>query len=673
MNDMRLLFLILPSLIFQASIAQFSYDWKKNIDERLLISNNFGIDQFGNSYLMLGYTPEEGNQLQSPAGEKRIADEFTLAKLDTTGKIIWHLTENALKGTPKNYKTRSNAYFRDIAVSEDGESIAIMGYYQSKKVLGDNDELGRVVRSFSNYEGLINNYFILCYSNTGDLKWRRNFTSTPAYNQQLDNIQFGPENRLFMTKAYKDLDFGKERIQSATPEEERIGVFRFSEKGKFEQELISWKQSSLLNKDFSSHHYIQSLAINFDPKGNIYLTGDYRAAMVLSEDVTFKSQERYKDFHAGFLVKYSPEMELKWQFKLGGSTGGGIVRNLIFHEDGGVSFAGDFSTNIIISTGSDVIIKTESPAINYSGRGVFYGKIDQEGNLKFVKYHTQEKHYTNCDVATMWVDDYDQIHIIGFYNDSLKFDGVENTLFGGSITKTNTTSYEGKELSYETTTYDFDLYHACFREDTLLTVNYMFDFNQIIGYRSNFFIDPKVIGESLYFTLSSHMDVDAELVTDNNSSIKHTREDQSAMVKLSLECVELSTPEQRIVAVQDSVVNEIDIHPLPINIDTLSLAEETDTITTNEVIDAPAGLPLVKAYPNPFQSSVSVEFSNAPLQFQAMLYNSNGQLIVSQMHRSDGGMYKLELDLSRLANATYYLLIYGENYKKTIPLVKSGP
>lgn len=514
---MKILAVLLLSLSVASIWSQFDLAWVKAFNVNSL--PDLAIDSLGNSYTLLPYKPEEGVEHGMSVSDKTTTNDLTtLAKISPQGEIEWHLTIDASKEVSRGYDVRSWCIYRDISVSEDGERIAILVQYDIKD--GPENRFDKKeVSGFSNRTDVQTKCFILYYSNSGKFLWKTDFNTITAWNadQHLDRITFGPNNELYLVKSYATIDFKNKPLDPNDLYQHSIGLFRFSDKGTFMEELISWEQTSTNHKNPETAHYIQQLEIKFDPNVNIYLYGLYRGNLVLSEDEVLSNYGTKYTGVTGFLVKFSNDMEFKWRYQFAGTMGGATIREINFSKEGDLYFAGDFSTNIYISRGNDLAVKTKTPPTSHSGRSLFYGKLNAKAELEFVKYHQQEKHYTNSGVSTMWLDEQGRSHIVGFYNDSLTISGCEKTLFPGMRVDTSHFTYEGKILTSYHPRYFYGLYHAVYQDDSILSLDDVFDFEKPV-WPGGFFSRPIIADNSVYFTTSINEPVNAFL--KNNKELK---------------------------------------------------------------------------------------------------------------------------------------------------------
>lgn len=109
--------------------------------------------------------------------------------------------------------------------------------------------------------------------------------------------------------------------------------------------------------------------------------------------------------------------------------------------------------------------------------------------------------------------------------------------------------------------------------------------------------------------------------------------------------------------------------------DTIIASTQLDTVeqVLGGITNEGTTVARINVFPNPFQNNVNVVITNPSSQFELNLYNSLGQLVFSQLHRSSNIEYRLEIDLSPLAAGTYYLSMENENYRKVVPIIKSDP
>lgn len=649
--------------------AQFSLDWTSTTHLNLMHVQKMVVDPSGSSYVLINYTPNNDDQLMDHRFQSKYYSEASsVVKLDSNGKKIWHQTM-LTEANEYNQFVWSHIYFKDLAVSDDGQKMVVLGQANGKvKLTSGNEKIhhGELPES----SGDKKQQFLLICNTSGELLKEVMIGGEFAYNEQLDKVFFDREGNLYLIKAYKGtVSFDSKKVSSDFQDDETIGVFKFDAKGNFKGQLINWKQSSLNHNDISTHHYINSLSLIFDENNDLYLYGGYTGHLVLDKETVLTSTSRYEDTRAGFLAKYSSQMKLDWHYKFAGKTGGGEIRKMISDKDNNVYLAGDFSTMMSIFKGTTANIQTDVPTISHSGVGLFYGKISSEGDLQFVKFHRQDKHYTSSAVSELWRDSRGLIHILGIYNDSLAIHGLEPKVFGGMRVDTSVFEYNGKMLTSYHEKYFKDVYHLTFKEDTPVDLEKVFKSNQQGGMDYAFRF-PSYMNGHLYF-VSPPLDLKIKVNGDGDQLIDHQRSEGLLVARLSWKEQDLllvdATDEIEVPNDSSAVITQI---PLSDTLkDTVNLSSN-ESITEEENIETTESIEIT-AFPNPFRNELNVKVINAPTYFEVYLYNGLGQLILSQVHSTEGGEYQFGCLLGDLSAGNYYLMIKAENYVKTMPLIKT--
>ncbi|MEL6844251.1 MAG: T9SS type A sorting domain-containing protein, partial [Bacteroidota bacterium] len=94
-----------------------------------------------------------------------------------------------------------------------------------------------------------------------------------------------------------------------------------------------------------------------------------------------------------------------------------------------------------------------------------------------------------------------------------------------------------------------------------------------------------------------------------------------------------------------------------------------EVVVLNTGLSPITELQSLKAYPNPTQSAILIEWElSSPLEVKLALYNSVGQLIWQEEHQAQ--QVKLERSLSYLPPGIYHLHLFTENGRKSLPIIK---
>lgn len=556
--------------------------------------------------------------------------------------------------------TASNLILQDISVSSDGESIVVIGYYNGRvQIPTGKSVLVKGDLPQNNYQTDYH-HFVLCYSKDGELKWNLEVDGPMAYDSQLDRIKISPSGDIHYIHAFSERAvFGKKMIEEHSKSGQSVGWFLLDKNGKLKSTLRIWKQRYRYQDEEDQLNDIQIIDLQFDAKGNGYLYGNYALQMDLSYNIQLHSKEP-NDYAAGFLAKYDPNNELQWFYKLSGPSWGGRIEAFHMTADGSLYFAGIFNDHFSISSGQSIVLKTEKTVVGHSGTSMFYGKIDGNGELKFVKYHLQKKHYTNCMVSTLWLDQTGRVNIMGIYEDSLKVEGLDKTIFGGMHLDTIRTEYNGKVLSSVHEQYYYDMYHMVWQEEKLLSLESVFKFNYGVG-NINFANRIITAEDQLYFFVKDS--INAEIKGGDRSDVIQNERRNSSWVKLnySQKLPPVLSTETDSMLVYEPLDNKLEVNKISAHhndvheteIDSLRLPETT-----------------VMVYPNPVETIVNIEVKNIENSIDLRIYNQLGQLIFTQVERSSSQQFSESIDLSGLASGQYFIHIHTGDFDEVVPVIK---
>jgi hypothetical protein len=648
----------LLSLIFlleKNASAQFIKKWTYEYTTMRHTRSAMDVDSSGNVFSVINYTPSIGDKIGGHTFQFKYHHKVSsLVKTNTEGTLVWHRTTDSYGPHYNNY-THANIYYIDVAVSPNGKDIVVIGFSEGKTLIPRNEKDTLREGCDASQNVTCKDFFIMCYSDEGDLKWKKSFGE--IYSHHLDKIEFNQKGELFLIKGFDaDLKYeGKQIAKSKkeNPKDTHLGVFKFNVKGKFLELLKIWNQAKNPPYNMEDISFIEKLNIEFDSENNLMLYGSYYGNIQLSDIVTLSCHNKYNDSKAGFLAKYDNKNQLLWQFKIGGNYGGGWIESLDYNEKNEMYFTGSFGTDISISDGKGISFQSSKSAINHSGVGTFYGKIDNKGILQFVKYHKQEKHYTNCAAITLKIDDRGFTHQIGYYNDSMQLQSDSKLLFAGVHIDTLRFEYDGKPLEAISPKYLYGTFHAVWLEDSLISVADFIKYESYINYSPSI-NEPCWKGDTLTF-LSRCV---AKPTLKNNGKDEKLINSESHDVSFMARIVLSSEVPELALKPDDSISTEVvkfENTSTKINVE-----KEKNTINPIEVI----------AYPNPFQNQISVNVVHASSKIEFTIYNDLGQLIHSQLQNVTSNEELYIFNTENLSNGIYFLSVKSNHQEVVKKILK---
>lgn len=665
-----ILFLLFSGASYCLAQKRLQYDW---LYSYVPFHGTYGTrmvpDGAGNTYIIVNNTNSyrdtiHGKSMNSNAYISR------LLKIDKSGTLIW---ERIIQ--PERNKERKNEgaqpYLLDLAVSPKGD-VLLIGNISGRVVFPsgkDSITKGCLMQRENIYDCMKG--FILSYSESGKLNWINDL----SYLEHSDRIGFNAKGELFLKVTYnRTLRIGNKSIDPVESEWRspyHYSLLQLDLKGNFKRVLIRWEEIPWKSDSIPANR-IENFDFTFDKKDNLIVYGQFAGSIRLSHAVTLYCKNKYYDSRALFVAKYSPDLKLLWQKKIGGrgtNSGSKLVKPA-FNKKNEMYFAGSFHTECVISDGNSQSIPYEFKSCR-SGAGFFYGKLNEQGDLQFVKYRLQPHDYTEVGVQAILLDDAGNTHILGSYNDSLQFAANGLVMFPGKKCETKTFDYEGKNLSYTHCEYQTCFYYSVWREDSLIHLQNLAEFK---GYshqqlaKSAFIKDNKLIFCGEYGLYEAYVE------SENGKLIVPPSKIGGGLLLAQVNLPNLD--KDSIGEKSDSLTMAVNMEPdsLPnLNrIDENQLAEnllhQMDSLRPSKR-ETKNEKQMLKVYPNPFVAEFTLSVSQTLAEVELGLYDAAGQLIHSQMTEIIRVSEPLTLAFNNLAEGKYFLQVKAVNFKQILPLV----
>lgn len=315
--------------------------WAKNFGAVFPCQNNqwtanlqtMCTDDSGNIYVggeYLGDSLVIGNTIFSNGGASNFYEPPFFAKLDATGNPVWAKSATGLsQGIP-------------TSLSADGNgNLIVGGTFCSNSITFDN-----AVLTSPNNPGLsmLNDLFLLKYSNTGQQLWAKNYGS--EYSDFCTGVAVDGSGNIFMTGSFQGptITFGDVTLtEPADPCSGDIGaVYTVKINGSGE---VLW--ATQLNTTSAADGVLSGVvshAIAADANGNSYISGGYVGGLLV---VGPDSIQNAPDPVVGlcgedmFVIKYDKSGNILWATGAGGNGGDG-ASGIALGNDGSVLVTGIF-------------------------------------------------------------------------------------------------------------------------------------------------------------------------------------------------------------------------------------------------------------------------------------------------------------------------------------------
>lgn len=664
-------FLLFSETRFCAAQQVLNYDW---LYTYIPFHGTYGTrmipDDAGNTYIIVNNTNSyrdtiHGKSIKSNAYISR------LLKIDPSGALIW---ERIIQ--PERNKERKNEgaqpYLIDVVITPKGD-VLVIGNISGRIVFPsgkDSITKGCLLERERIYDGMKG--FMLSYSESGKLNWINEL----SYLEQSDRIGFNAKGDLFLKVTYnRTLRIGNKSIDPV--ENEWHSPFHYSLlqldlKGNFKRTLFRWEEIPWKSDD-KTYNRIENFDFTFDKKDNLVLYGLFVGSIRLSPALTLYCTHKYNDSKALFIAKYSPDLKLLWQKKIGGRGSAARMVKPVFNRENDVYFAGSFHTECFISDGSSQSILYESKT-SHSGTGFFYGKMNEQGDLQFSKFRLQPQDYTEVNVQALILDDVGNAHILGSYNDSLQFAANGLVLFPGKTCETKTFDYEGKNLEYTYCQYQSCFYYSVWREDTLIHLQNLAEFK---GYshqqltKSAFIRGNKLIFSGEYGLYEAYVESEKGKIIIPSTKIGGGL----LLAQVNLPILNADTINEK----SDSIASS-QAFKVPSN-DSLNLSRIDENRQAENLLHRKDSISLaiqeienekqvLSVFPNPFVNEFTLNVKHPLKDVELRLYNASGQLIQNQMIETIGESEPLKLEFSHLADGSYFLVVKAVNFKQIVSLVR---
>lgn len=630
----QLLFFII-SILFgaQSSLAQlnteanwtFIFDGYNTTDFADMV-----VDKDGNTYVGINYSMQlKVPELKATFPYGKHVSRIVV-KLDKNGKAIW--------GHP--FESDYDGRIQSMALAPNGDLI-IAGFCDGMSTFpspGDTLTLG--------YPKPKNQYhrpqflFITRYTNKGKRLWAKVLSEAGG---GTGGVCVNQNDEIYWSVYHRGVLKEDETVLDTFHGIDKINIFKLNGKG----DIIGKLPLSHSNKI-----RIVAPKLAIDKLGNVVVYGTFRDRIDLTENDSLTNDGYYESSDA-YIAVYNPEGQLKWCHKFGGRNYQEI-KDVAIDKNNNFYITGSYSYECILSKG----IKTQNKSeYEYkSGSSLFYCKLTGNGDLEFVRYHTQKNYSSSITGTSLDLDANGNIYLSGTFNDSLQLDSIQPAIV-----------IENKNSNAS--------FISIWQEDSLINVqsdiqaDKSWHLTQKIRVGGN-----NVVYAGIYFGKT-------QLKTPSGKKFNFTEKDhgRSSFVvgfhqpKL-LNKLSDTAKTDHLEEIADVLVciapSESDPKIwFPLNLKDSSHVEQTDPSYTET-----CGVKLVKSeaklYPNPTSAETNLLLKGFSGLVNIEIISEKGDLLLSQKVDLKTEEESLNFDLSNMADGMYYFIVTQNGFRKSMRLVK---
>jgi hypothetical protein len=360
------------------------------------------IDQEGNTYVSANYGGNlslKGNSFEIPRSPHV---HGIIVKLDKLGKLIWARPIQSINDNRIN----------DISIAPNGD-LLFTGFadgnfeFKGKK---KNIKLGRGKQAGEYHHPQF--VYAARYSSSGEPIWVKEFGAT--WGEGL-SIAANSKNEVYFDLYHNNyIKDGDQRIDSVPRDkryDKRVLMIKLSASGEFlEKKLVLDRFGST---------YIPKHYIYIDKEDNLYQYGNFSKAIYFTEKDSL-SNDAYMEGLDSYLAKYNADGSFAWAKQIGGQNVQAL-NEIRVTKEGAIYGAGYYYFECFVGDGINVVQKSK---FEYkSGSSFFYFALTKDGELDFIRYEEQGQYSTYFTAQSIALDDFNQAHIVGIFNDTVVIDG----------------------------------------------------------------------------------------------------------------------------------------------------------------------------------------------------------------------------------------------------------
>ncbi|MEX1188679.1 MAG: T9SS type A sorting domain-containing protein [Bacteroidia bacterium] len=558
-----------------------------------------------------------------------------ILKLDKKGKPLWaHPIVSA-----------NDNRINDISIAPNGD-LLFTGFADGKAKYGGKKDTIRYGRDKDRRDyHQPQMVYAARYTSDGEPIWVKNFNTVWAEGL---SIASNSKGEVYFNLYYKNYLKDGSTMLDTFPKNQKVEskavTIKLNKKGEFE--------SLLPLSFFKSSSYIHIHHLKIDKEDNLYQYGTFTGSIKFSETDSL-SNASYEEGLDSYLVKYSPDGNVEWVNKIGGQNVQ-FLNEIQIGSDGSIYGTGYYSYECSISNGISLVQKSK---FEYkSGQSFFYFGMSSDGELNFIRYEEQGKYSTSLAGHSIALDDFDNAHIVGHFNDTIVIDGKE------------------LDQAYRTERYFYSRWKNDKLED-LSTHNV--SSNSFIISRGISIGGGQFASCGLYVGDEAKMEIEGKkyklTVNEHGRSsfiyggtVPERRETEPLLALKSRRSLYLSNlkPLLACLSPKEEVASNV-------------WFPTTDSIPSRErwLSETPCGRDVktmeALLYPNPSRGATTLKLVGMMGgSSQVDVFSEKGQLMFSQKIQLPANEYEMGLDLSNVATGIYFVRIVHGGFEKALRFVK---
>lgn len=593
------------------------------------------IDAEGNTYISANYSGTlslEGNSFEIPRSPHV---HGIILKLNKKGKLLW----------ARPIQSVNDNRINDISIAPNGD-LLFTGFadgnfqFKGKK---KNIKLGRGKQAGEYHHPQF--VYAARYSSQGEPIWIKEFGTSWAEGL---SIASNSKNEVYFDLYHSNYIKDGNKLIDSLPKDKRydkkVLMIKLSANGEFLEKKV------ILERLGSSYTPRNQLYI--DKKDNLYQYGNFSKAIYFTENDSL-TNDAYMEGIDSYLAKYKPDGTFEWAKQIGGQHVQ-LLNEIRVTKEGAVYGAGYYNFECNIGDGINVVQKSK---FEYkSGSSFFYFALTKDGELDFIRYEEQGQYSTYFTAQSIALDDFNQAHIVGTFNDTVEIDGFQ--LNQPYRTEKHFYSRWKNNKLEELTTHDISSNSFLLSRKIDINRGQFATGGLYVGDKAQMIID----GKKHKLTVNEH----GRSSYIYGGTVPERKESEPLIALKSRKALYLSDLKPLLACISPKEELENDVW-----------FPTRDSIPSREtwLSETPCGRKVeqmeVALYPNPSRGATTLKLYGMVGGFtQIDLFSEQGKLMFSQRVSIQTNNYELGLNLGSVSSGIYFVRIVHGGFEKALRLVK---
>ena len=432
----NVVFILLLSLVFNLSYAQVSnYEWALNIGGgRMDVGNDVAVDSKGNVYI-IGTFKKKADFNPDPKDKnilKAKSNSVFVAKYDQHGNYIWA------------FSVGGKGHDEGLCITTDHEDNVIIGGLFMKTANFESSLRKEATLKSTGFR----NSFIAKYDSDGNYLWAIGFGGKNNYEDRTSHLSTDSKGNIYAAGIFSgttDFDPGDNIAEIETRDQGGF-LAKYDKDGNYQWAIHSNSIYLMIGGDPigpaspSAHKF--KFAIHNDKY--IYLTGGFSGTFDFDPSAN-KAELTASAVSSPFIAKYDVDGNYLWAYQLETDHEDEFNRALAMDIDkeGNIYIGGRFKKTLY----PDPEKSQKLEAMGKRYHDIFIAKYTSDGEHLWSFNRGDAK----IDLASLMVDNQNNIHLIGTFNEEVDFDpsSKEFKLEATKLTDIYVASYdsEGKFIN----------------------------------------------------------------------------------------------------------------------------------------------------------------------------------------------------------------------------------